>query len=684
MEMSENSSNAQIEQDVTPNEGAAVQPAVPAENEPAQAAEPQAEEKVEPEVIVEPAEEPKAEEPAEEPKAEEPAEEPKAEEPAEEPKAEEPAEEPKAEEPAEEPKAEEPAEEPKPAVDYSQFNKDELLEKLESLVEKPVEEIKNDVAIIKGLFFAMRKEEIAKEREEFVAAGNEAEAFVPADCPLETRVKDLLNTVRAKKAEFNAAQDAVKEENLKKKLEIIEKIHTYCDDADNINRHYNEVQQLQQEFKSAGDVPPQKATETWKSFQQAVERFYDLLKINKELRDYDFKKNLDAKRKLCDEAEALSDESDIIIAFKKLQDLHDTWRDVGPVAKDIREELWARFKNASSVINKKYQSFFEERKASEKANAEAKTALCEKMEAVETDGLKTYAAWDAATKSVIELQNEWRKVGFASRKLNNDLFKRFRAACDMFFTKKTEFFRVMKEELSGNLKRKTELCEKAEALKDSTDWKETTDTLVALQKEWKTIGPVAKKHSDAVWKRFIGACDYFFEQKKKLSSSIHSEEHANLEKKKEIIAQLNAILAEETADESAPRKVRELMAQWQSVGHVPFKEKDKVYADYRAAIDKAFETLDMHTSRARLNNFETSISNLAQDGDKMNREREKLVRVYEQKRNELKTYENNLGFFTARSKDGSALVKEMERKIVRLKEDIDLLEKKIKLIDEKS
>ena len=487
--------------------------------------------------------------------------------------------------------------------------------------------------------------------------------------------------IKEKRAAYNAAQDALKAENLAKKREIISKINEIAEDADNVNRQYSTVQQLQQDFKAIGEVPSENDTEVWKSYQVAVERFYDLLKMNKELRDYDFKKNLEQKQALCAEAEALDEEADIVDAFKKLQQLHTSWREIGPVSKEIREELWTRFKNASAVINKKYQSFFEERKANEKKNAESKEALCVKIEAISTDNLKTYAAWDEATKAIIGLQEEWKKLGFASRKVNTELFARFRKSCDEFFAKKAEFFKRIKDELAANLAKKIELCEKAEALKDSTEWKKTTDALIALQKEWKTVGPVVKKHSDAVWKRFIAACDAFFEEKKKQNVNVHSVEHENLKQKKDIIAQINSIL-ENKETEDAPNKVRELMKKWQEVGHVPYKEKDKVYAEYKAAIDKAFEQLDMKAKKARMANFANSINQMSDTG-KVYHERERLVRAYEMKSQELKTYENNLGFFNAQSKSGNSLVKEMERKIANIKEEIAMLEQKIKLIDEK-
>ena len=566
-------------------------------------------------------------------------------------------------------------------TNYAAMDKKQLVEVLQNLAQQPVNEVKEDVVRVRVAFAAIRKEELAKEKEAFIAKGNEEAAFAPAADELEEQFKSLYAEIKEKRAAYNAAQDALKAENLAKKREIISKINEIAEDADNVNRQYSTVQQLQQDFKAIGEVPSENDTEVWKSYQVAVERFYDLLKMNKELRDYDFKKNLEQKQALCAEAEALDEEADIVDAFKKLQQLHTSWREIGPVSKEIREELWTRFKNASAVINKKYQSFFEERKANEKKNAEGKEALCVKIEAISTDNLKTYAAWDEATKAIIGLQEEWKKLGFASRKVNTELFARFRKSCDEFFAKKAEFFKRMKDELAANLAKKIELCEKAEALKDSTEWKKTTDALIALQKEWKTVGPVVKKHSDAVWKRFIAACDAFFEEKKKQNVNVHSVEHENLKQKKDIIAQINSIL-ENKETEDAPNKVRELMKKWQEVGHVPYKEKDKVYAEYKAAIDKAFEQLDMKAKKARMANFANSINQMSDTG-KVYHERERLVRAYEMKSQELKTYENNLGFFNAQSKSGNSLVKEMERKIANIKEEIAMLEQKIKLIDEK-
>ena len=565
-------------------------------------------------------------------------------------------------------------------TDYSALDKQGLVAALEEQLQRPIEAIRDDVNLIKVAFYTLRNAEVAAEREAFIANGTEEAAFAPKEDPDEVKFKELLNTIKEKRAEFNAEQEAAKEENLKKKQAIIDEINSIVGDPDNINKQYNRIQQLQQEFKAIGEVPAANVTETWKNYQKATENFYDLLKMNKELRDYDFKKNLEAKQQLCAEAEALDSLEDVLLAFRKLQDLHNQWREIGPVAKEIREELWTRFKDASAKINKKYQAYFENRKEKEKENEQAKIALCERIEAIDIDALKTFAKWDEATKAIIALQEEWKKLGFASRKVNADLFARFRQTCDKFFARKAEFFKAMKEEFAANLEKKIALCEKAEALKDSTDWKKTADKLIALQKEWKTIGPVVKKHSDAVWKRFIAACDYFFDQKNKQTSSVHQAEHANLAAKREIIDAVNALLADEAETEGA-KKVRQLMKKWQEIGHVPFKEKDKIYAEYKAAIDKAFEKFDMKETRAELSNFESSLGSSSQD--KIYRERERLVRAYEQKCNELKTYENNLGFFNAQSKGGNSMLKEVERRIQKIKDELAVLEQKIKLADEK-
>ena len=599
---------------------------------------------------------------------------------AEEPKAEEPvAEEPKAEEPvAEEAKNDEPAaEEAAPKLDLAGKTKSELVDLMRAAAARPIEEVKDEVQAIKAAFFALRREETAQEKEAFLANGNEESDFTPKEDADENNLKELLNVLKERRTEYNAAQEANREANLEKKRQIITLINEIANDPDNINRQFNRVKQLQQEFKDAGEVPATADTDIWKEFQRATERFYDVLKMNKELRDYDFKKNLELKQQLCEEAEALDEETDIVAAFRKLQELHNNWREIGPVAKELREELWARFKAASSAINKKYQTFFEDRKSKEKENADAKTELCEKIEQISTDNLKTYAQWDEVTKQIIALQEDWKKLGYASRKANAALFARFRKSCDDFFAKKAEFYKSMKEELSANLAKKIDLCERAEALMDSTDWKEATDKFVEMQKEWKTIGPVVKKYSDNVWKRFIAACDHFFEEKKKQNVNVHAVEHDNLKAKKEVIANLKATIEE--AAEDAAQTVRDLMDRWQEIGHVPFKEKDKIYAQYRELVDKAFETLNMRGSRPRGEGGSRGPRQLG--GDRNLSERDRLVRTYEQRMSELKTFENNMGFLTANTKSGNSLVQEMERRIAKLKEEIAELEQKIKELD---
>lgn len=568
-----------------------------------------------------------------------------------------------------------------PTSEYSSMSKAELVAALEALVERPVEEIKREENAIKMAFYQIRKEELDKEKEAFLAKGNEEAAFAPREDEDEAKLKDLLNQIKEKRAAHNAAIEEARAKNLEAKQAIIDEIRKISEDADNVNKQYNKVQELRHQFQQIGEVPAVNATEIWKTYQAAVESFYDMLKLNKELRDYDFKKNLELKEQLCAEAEKLAEEENVLDAFRSLQTLHDKWREIGPVAKEMRESLWARFKEASAAVNKRHQAFFEQRKKREKENEDAKTDLCEKLEAIIAEDHATYAAWDEATKQIIALQEDWKKLGFAARKVNAALFARFRAKCDEFFSEKAAFFKKMKEDMAANLEKKVALCEKAEALKDSQDWKKTTEALVALQKEWKTVGPVVKKQSDAVWKRFVSACDYFFEQKAKLTVNVRQEERNNLKQKKAVIAAINEQLA--NADEKeAVKNIRELMKQWQGIGHVPFKDKDKVYAEYKKAVDAAYDKLDMKESRANMANFENALNNMS-DTDKMYRERERLVRTYEQSVNELKTFENNLGFFNAQSKNGSSMLKEMERRIAKIKEDIAVLEKKIKLIDEK-
>lgn len=562
-------------------------------------------------------------------------------------------------------------------------SKADVIGELELLAARDATEIATeDISRFKQLFYAMRHEELRREKEEFLAKGNEESAFAPLPDADEEKFKELLNTIKTKKAEHRAAIDAEREKNYELKREIVAEINSMSEDTDNVHRHFPRVKELQTAFKEIGEVSPTVAADLWKSFQEAVEHFYDQHKINKELRDYDFKKNLAEKQLIIDEACKLNDEADVITAFKRLQELHDKWREIGPVSKEVREEIWQQFKDASALVNKRYQAHFEERKARERENETAKTSICERVEALDFSGLKTYSAWDSMTKEIMQAQEDWKKLGFASRKMNNALFARFRQTCDRFFEQKAEFFRQMKDSLAENLAKKTALCERAEALKDSTDWRKATDEFVAMQKEWKTIGTVAKKHSDAVWRRFLDACDYFFEQKKKNTSGTRKAEQANLKAKRDIIERLKQIDTEGSRDEIL-KTTRELQAEWQQTGHVPFHEKDKVYDEYRKVVDAIYDSLDISRSRARMENFESSISRMDGDENKLYRERERLVRAYEQRKSDLQTYENNLGFFSSKSKSGDSMMRDMERKIQRLKDDIEDLRKKIEVIDRK-
>lgn len=565
---------------------------------------------------------------------------------------------------------------------YMAMTKEQLVDALEELVEKPVDEVKEDVNAVKHSFYAIRKTELEQEMAAFVAKGNEAAAFVAMPDSQEEKLKELLNKYKERRAEQQAAHEAELQANLEKKQKVLRDLSDIVGDTDNINKHYQEFQQLQQDFKTIGNVPPSEDKSLWKQYQTVTEQFYDLWKINKELRDYDFKKNLDAKQQLCEEAESLSSENDVVAAFKKLQELHDKWREIGPVVKELREDLWRRFKDASTVVNKRHQAFFEERKEKEKENETAKISICEEAEGIDLSTLDTYAKWNDATKQIIALQDKWKTLGFAARKVNNDLFARFRKTCDAFFESKAMFFKKMKDESLANLEKKQKLCERAEALKDSTDWKKTADELVALQKEWKTIGPVAKKSGDAIWKRFIGACDAFFDNRNKNTSNARQEEHSNLKAKKAVVEKLKSIDAALSKDEIR-ELLKSLSAEFQAIGHVPYKEKDKLYEDYKKALNEAYDKFDLNDSRAKFENFASNVEGLASDKNRLYREREKLVRQFEQKRNEVKTYENNLGFFNITSKSGGSVLKEMERRMAKAKEELATLEKKIELIDDK-
>ena len=566
------------------------------------------------------------------------------------------------------------------------LTKDDILARLKQLADNDAADLTTEeMGRIKQQFYQLKNEETRASRDSFIAEGGDPEAFEPALDPQEETFKELFNIVKEKKAEMRARLDAEREANLKVKRDIIAELTAISTDADNVNRQYNRAKELQAQFLTVGEVPPTEASAVWKEYQEARERFYDQLKINKELRDYDFKKNLSEKQLLCEQAEKLSDEPDVITAFRRLQELHDKWREIGPVSKDLREELWMRFKDASAAVNKRYQAYFEERKAKETANEEAKTRLCEQVEALDFSGLKTYAAWDAMTKQIMEIQAQWKEIGFASRKANNALFQRFRQTCDRFFTAKGEFFKEMKDTLAQNLARKTALCERAEALKDSTDWRKTTDEMVALQKEWKTIGAVAKKHSDAVWTRFMAACDVFFDHKKEVTGSQRATEQGNLKAKTAIIDELKALMAEDApADTDKPAmqaRLREMRDRWQAIGHVPFRIKDVIYDEFRQLLRDVEKKYDLRDVRARREAFQANVAEMSSQPGRLNRERDRLVRTLEAKRSDLATYSNNLGFLSSKSKAGESMMREMERRMERLREEIAGLEEKIRMVD---
>lgn len=563
---------------------------------------------------------------------------------------------------------------------------DDVMNRLRELAASDGEIITTDeIGRLKQQFYSLVNESMAVQRDEFIAAGNDPEAFNPVPVAEEPEFKDLMVKVKEVKALYRERVEAEQLRNLERKNAIISELMSMADDTDNVNRHYPRAKELQVEFKEIGEVPQQNTTQIWKSFQEAVEHFYDQWKVNKELRDYDFKKNLSEKQLLIDEAKALTTEEDVVIAFRRLQELHEKWRETGPVAKEIREEIWQEFKDASAEINKRYQAFFEERKQREQANEAAKTALCERIEAITPDTLTSYSAWNKATETIMEAQKEWKTLGYASRKANNQLFSRFRATCDAFFAAKGEFFKTMKNNLAENLAAKTKLCEQAEALAASTEWRKTSDELVELQKKWRSIGAVPKKHSDQIWQRFMTACNTFFDNKKHATTDVRRTEQANLKVKKSIVAELTALNAPDAAIDRAEaiEKINALRARWQETGHVPFKEKDKLHDTYREVVRQLFDKYDVHEKRQRMDSFQSSIDAISSDRAKLLRERDRMMRAYESRKSELATYENNLSFLSARSRSGASMLGEIERNIERLKNSLKELEEKIQLIDGK-
>lgn len=570
----------------------------------------------------------------------------------------------------------------KPIEPVQKLTKEEILAKLKEVVADVENVTKPEIDGLKQSFYKLHNAEQDAARKLFIENGGAAENFVPQTDCVEEEFKNIMSVIKEKRSALTAELEKQKEMNLQVKLSIIEELKELVESPDDANKSYTEFKKLQQQWNEVKLVPQAKVNELWKNYQLYVEKFYDLLKLNNEFREYDFKKNLEIKTHLCEAAEKLADEADVVSAFHQLQKLHQEFRDTGPVAKELRDEIWARFKAASTTVNRRHQQHFEALKEVEQHNLDQKTVICEIIEAIDYKELTNFASWESKTQEVIALQNKWKTIGFAPQKMNVKIFERFRKACDEFFRKKGEFFKSLKEGMNENLEKKRALCEKAEALKDSTDWKATADELTKLQKEWKTIGPVAKKYSDAVWKRFISACDYFFEQKNKATSSQRSVEQENLEQKKAIIEKLNAI-DDQMDTEEATQLVRDLMKEWNGIGHVPFKEKDRIYKQYHSQVDKLFERFNISASNKKLSNFKSTISSIQEGSPQaLYREREKLVRAFDNMKNELQTYENNLGFLTTSSKKGNSLLTEINRKVEKLKADIELVKEKIKVVDE--
>ena len=559
-------------------------------------------------------------------------------------------------------------------------SKQEVLERIKEIARNEDKPDKDEVEHLKSSFYRFHIAEREKRQKDYLEAGGDPEKYQVLPDDDEETFKAEMQIIKEKRAKAFQEQEAEKQANLQRKLDIIEKIKAMATSPEEANKNYNEFKELQKEFKEIKSVPPEKANEVWRNYQLYVEQFYDLLNLNREAREYDFKKNLEAKTKLCEEAEALDKEPDVVSAFHQLQELHAQYREIGPVAKDLREQIWARFKAASTVINKKHQQHFEELRAKEEENLAKKTELCEKVEALAKEENKGIGDWEKHSKAIIALQQEWKTIGFAPQKMNVKIFERFRAACDDFFSRKSEFFKQLKQQFAANAEKKRELIKKAQEMTDSTDWKATGDKFVALQKEWKTIGAVPKKLGDQLWNEFLTACNHFFDARNAAHAGTRTEEKANLQKKRDIIAQLKELA--EKGVEDAQDKVQELVDAYNAVGHVPFKEKDKIFKEYHDVLDKIYSDLHVSVARRRLDNFKQNLRNVAKRGeDAVDNERGRLARRYEQLKQEIATYENNLGFLNISSKKGNSLVDEMNRKVQRLKDDAELVRQKIKAID---
>ena len=595
--------------------------------------------------------------------------------------------EPEVEAPQQEPEAEAVEQEPE-ATEAEQHiaeqtfkTKDEVVARVQEIAQSGEAGDRTELNLLKQLFYKFHNAEVQEAFKAFVEAGGEAEKFMPEIDPAEPVFREAMQTIRDRRAAIQETLEKQKQDNLKRKLEILERIQQLASTPEEANKNFDEFKALQTEWKEIKAVPAEKATELWKNYQLYIEQYYDLLKLGHELRDYDFKKNLETKMRLIQQAEALAENPDILQAFNQLQTLHQEWKETGPVAKEIREDVWAKFKEASTVINKKHQAYFDALKAREEENLTKKTALCEQLEAFSTEGLKTFADWDAITQKIKELQAEWKKIGFAPQKMNTAIFERFRQGCDAFFEKKNAFFKDLKDELNSNLAKKKELVEKAEALMESTEWRSTGDILINLQKQWKEIGTVPRKYSEDLWKRFTAACDHFFEARQVATADVRNEEKANKEQKLGIIDQLKELA--ETQGENVIAQVKELQQKWSEVGHVPFRDKETLYKEYRGLCDKIYDAYGVSQAKRRLNNFRKNLADKVENaGGSLENERQKMQRAYERMLAEIKTYENNIGFLNAGSKKGNSLVEAMNKKVEKLRDELNLLAQKIRAVDD--
>ena len=558
--------------------------------------------------------------------------------------------------------------------------KKEVLDRVKEIAHGEEAPQKEEVEYLKTAFYKLHIAEREAQLKEYIDGGGDPEAYQITPDEDEEVFKAEMSVIKERRQQIFREQEAEKEENLKKKQTIIEKIKAMVTSPEEASKTYQEFKALQQEWREIKAVPAESANELWRNYQLYVEQFYDLLKLNSEARELDFKKNLEAKTRLCEAAEKLADETDVISAFHQLQQLHQEYREIGPVSKELREEIWQRFKAASTVINKRHQQHFEDLRTREEDNLVKKTALCEKVEAINGEENKGSGDWERHTQEIIAIQAEWKTIGFAPQKMNVKIFERFRAACDDFFARKAEYFKTLKDSFKENADKKRALIEKAKALQDSTEWRSTSDKLIALQKEWKTIGVVPKKLGDQLWEEFLGACNKFFEARNAAGAGQRNEEHENLEKKRDVIERLKAVAEE--AGEGLQEKVQKLVEEYNAIGHVPFKEKDKIYEEYHAVLDKLYKELNVSVAKKRLNKFKDNLKQVAERGEgALDNERQRLMRQYDNLKQEIHTYENNLGFLTASSKKGNSLIEEMNRKIQKLKDDMQLVKEKIKAID---